>query len=81
MAWGLFKKILEGVKKAGRAVGRWFRRDAPALVNAAQVAGPIVGMVNPGLGAAIGAGAHIANAVVRGVNQAQDDNVWGGARR
>lgn len=80
MAWGIFNKILEGVKKAGRAVGRWFRNEAPEVVNVARAAGPIVGMVNPGLGAAIGAGAHIADAVVRGVNQAQDD-VWRGARR
>ena len=80
MAWGLFKKILNGVKNAGRAIGRFFRREAPALVNVARAAGPIIGVVNPAAGAAIGAGAQVADAVVRNVNQFQDD-VWGGRRR
>ena len=76
MAWGLFKKFKEAVVSGARAVGRFFRRAAPVIVNAARAVAPIVGAVNPGAGAAIQAGAQVGDVVVRNVNQFQDD-VWG----
>ena len=63
MAWGLFRKIKQGLKKAGT----WLKEKAlPAVKQVAQYAAPAIDTFVPGVGTAIRNGIDIADNVLNG---------------